>query len=60
MTLLWGSNDTFEKPALGEKIAQASPQGKLHEIQGAGHMPWIDRPEKVAGIILKQLEAVSD
>ncbi|WP_125981279.1 alpha/beta fold hydrolase [Loigolactobacillus iwatensis] len=60
MTLLWGSNDTFEKPELGEKIAQASPHGRLEEIKGAGHMPWLDRPEEVASIILKQLAAVAE
>jgi pimeloyl-ACP methyl ester carboxylesterase len=40
--VLWGANDPFLKPNLGEAYAQALPSSTLQVIPAAGHWPWID------------------
>ncbi len=40
--VLWGANDPFLKPNLGEAYARALPSSTLQVIPAAGHWPWID------------------
>jgi pimeloyl-ACP methyl ester carboxylesterase len=40
--VLWGANDPFLKPNLGEAYARALPNSTLQVIPAAGHWPWID------------------
>lgn len=40
--VLWGANDPFIKPNLGEAYARALPTSTLQVVPAAGHWPWID------------------
>jgi pimeloyl-ACP methyl ester carboxylesterase len=45
---LWGERDTFLSPAEGEQaIAACGASPRVIRIPDAGHVPWIDQPERV-------------
>jgi 3-oxoadipate enol-lactonase len=41
-----GSEDTVYPPAMARDIARRIPGAKLVEIEGAGHLSNLDRPEQ--------------
>jgi pimeloyl-ACP methyl ester carboxylesterase len=45
--LAWGSNDPFGSLDVARRFA-ALTSGRLLELDGAGHLPWLDAPECVA------------
>jgi pimeloyl-ACP methyl ester carboxylesterase len=49
---IWGEKDPFDSPESGKTIAAQIPAGaRLVCIPDAGHLPWIDEPERSAGLI---------
>jgi pimeloyl-ACP methyl ester carboxylesterase len=40
--VLWGVNDPFLRPSLGEAYTRALPGSTLQLVPAAGHWPWID------------------
>ena len=48
---LWGEADPFGGPTIATAFASRVPDAKLELIPGAGHAPWIDRPEHVAAVV---------
>lgn len=48
---LWGERDAFMPPDVAEPIAEQNPNVRVIRIPGAGHLPWIDDPERVVGEI---------
>lgn len=48
--VLWGQDDPYINPCFGRKYADALPNAELLELEGAGHWPWIDRPEVVGHV----------
>lgn len=55
VALLWGTKDSFAGIAVARAIAAALPDGALHPLEGAGHLPWLEYPEKSSEIILEFL-----
>jgi pimeloyl-ACP methyl ester carboxylesterase len=47
ITLLWGERDPWYPPALADAYAARLPGAHVERIAGAGHWPWLDRPEVV-------------
>jgi pimeloyl-ACP methyl ester carboxylesterase len=45
--ILWGADDPYLGPELGPRYAARLPGAELVPLQGAGHWPWLDRPELV-------------
>ena len=45
---LWGSADTFASPAQGAKLAALTPGAVFEQLDGMGHLPWLDDPIHVA------------
>jgi pimeloyl-ACP methyl ester carboxylesterase len=45
--VIWGEADPWYPPALGEAYAAHLPGARLERVAGAGHWPWLDRPEVV-------------
>jgi pimeloyl-ACP methyl ester carboxylesterase len=43
--VVWGTRDPFIPPRFGRLYAERLPAAELLEIEGAGHWPWIERPE---------------
>lgn len=44
--LIWGENDRVVSLADGKKIYQAVPNSRLEVIEGAGHSPHLDNPDR--------------
>lgn len=56
--LIWGANDTFGPPAIGERAAEIIPQAELHVVPG-GHGPWVNQPQRVGSIVTPFLRSHS-
>ena len=46
-TILWGDEDPWYPPALADAYAARLPGATVERVAGAGHWPWLDRPEVV-------------
>jgi pimeloyl-ACP methyl ester carboxylesterase len=44
---LWGDRDQFSPPAVGRSIADAMPHARFEVLEGVGHMPQIEVPDRV-------------
>ena len=55
--MLFGSNDSTGSPDVWKRFVEALPHGELEVIEGAGHMPWWDAPERVGGSVRAFLSA---
>lgn len=45
--VVWGQEDPYIGPAMGRGYAARLGSAELVEVAGAGHWPWLDRPELV-------------
>ncbi len=45
--VLWGEADPYIPARFGSGYAAALGDGRLELVEGAGHWPWLDRPELV-------------
>jgi pimeloyl-ACP methyl ester carboxylesterase len=45
--LIWGEQDAFGPPEEGEALVAANPNLRLARIARAGHLPWLDDPDRV-------------
>jgi pimeloyl-ACP methyl ester carboxylesterase len=48
---VWGDADRFGKPAVGQRACEHMPHARMEVIAGAGHLPWVDEPERCAGLV---------
>lgn len=46
--VIWSQQDPFLPPSFGPAYAKRLPNAQLREVEGAGHFPWLDRPELIA------------
>ena len=46
MHLIWGAEDGFVSPALGEGLVERIPDTRLDVISGAGHYPQLECPDE--------------
>jgi 2-hydroxy-6-oxonona-2,4-dienedioate hydrolase len=51
---VWGENDPFGSPAVGEHAASIMPDARSVRVR-AGHLPWVGQPEVVAEPIRQHL-----
>ncbi len=56
--MIWGNNDPFGSPRVGERAVEILPDSEFHVVSG-GHMPWLDEPDAVADHIQTFLEGTS-
>lgn len=54
--LIWGELDRLLPPRWAEAFASRLRRASLHRIAGAGHMPMLETPEAVAGLIMDFVE----
>jgi pimeloyl-ACP methyl ester carboxylesterase len=47
IVVLWGEEDPWYPPATADAYAARLPGASVERIAGAGHWPWLDRPEVV-------------
>jgi pimeloyl-ACP methyl ester carboxylesterase len=45
--LIWGAEDPWLPAGLGDRYAARLPNATVDVVEGAGHWPWLDRPEVV-------------
>jgi len=43
--VIWGREDPYLPASFGRRYAEALPNAELVDAAGAGHWPWIDRPD---------------
>lgn len=46
--MLWGDKDTFGSPTLGQEMARLMPNVRCEVIPDAGHLAWLDQPNRCA------------
>ncbi len=49
--VVWADRDPYLAPRFGAAYAAALPGARLREVPGAGHWPWLDRPEVVDEVV---------
>jgi 3-oxoadipate enol-lactonase len=49
--VLVGEDDKPDFRAIAERLARELPHAELHVIQGAGHLPSMERPEPTLGLV---------
>lgn len=54
--VIWGRQDPFLKPELGERLATDIPGAELTWVEGAGHFAPVDAPNEVAAALSRLLE----
>lgn len=52
---VWGADDPFGSPSVGERAASVVPRAHLVRVDG-GHLPWVGQPAAVAGAIRDHLQ----
>lgn len=51
---VWGDNDPFGSPRIGEEAVSVMPDARLVPVSG-GHIPWVSQPKALADPILQHL-----
>jgi pimeloyl-ACP methyl ester carboxylesterase len=54
--VLWGAEDAIAPAANGRKMAEAFPHAHFYAIPGSGHLPTLEKPDAVIGVLLDFLE----
>ena len=51
---VWGERDPFGPPSVGEAACRVMPDARL-TILAAGHLPWVDEPDRCADVVQELL-----
>jgi 4,5:9,10-diseco-3-hydroxy-5,9,17-trioxoandrosta-1(10),2-diene-4-oate hydrolase len=54
--IVWGANDIFFPLDHGVKGQERIPAAQLHVIPGAGHIPFLDKPDEFNEVIIRFLK----
>ena len=54
--LVWGYKDGAVRLASGRQAAQVMPHAILEAIEDAGHLPWLDEPQRCTDLIINFLK----
>ncbi len=55
--VLWGARDGLIPFAHGEAYARGIPGARIEQLEGAGHLPTLERPDLVASVLRSFLES---
>jgi pimeloyl-ACP methyl ester carboxylesterase len=58
-TIAVGDRDVIDFRDIARRLLEALPHATLHEISGAGHLLALDRPDAVAALVRRHLDAAS-
>jgi haloalkane dehalogenase len=50
--VVWGANDNFSSPKMGQRYLDEIPGSELTIVDGAGHFVWEDAPEETTQAVL--------
>ena len=48
---IWGNEDKFGPPVLGQEMAAMTSRARCEALSDAGHLIWVDQPERCAQLI---------
>lgn len=57
LTILWGEDDPVADVAMAHRLAAAVPDARLVVLEGVGHFPMIEAPDRCAAVIPDALAA---
>jgi pimeloyl-ACP methyl ester carboxylesterase len=49
--VVWGTADPYLPASFGRAYAERLPNAELLELDGAGHWPWLDRPDAIDRVV---------
>jgi pimeloyl-ACP methyl ester carboxylesterase len=52
---VWGEQDRFGPPRLGWEMARRMPDARVEVVADAGHLVWLDQPDRTTELILSFL-----
>lgn len=55
---IWGERDPFGPPSTGEAACRVMPDARLTTLR-AGHLPWVDEPDRCAVVVQDLLDKVA-
>ena len=55
--LVWGALDGLFPVEMAKQWTAALPSARLHVVEGAGHLPFVDRPGEFVGVVRDFLSA---
>lgn len=56
--LVWGEHDPFGPPSAGEAACRVMPDAQLTTLI-AGHLPWVDQPDRCTSVVQDLLDRVA-
>jgi pimeloyl-ACP methyl ester carboxylesterase len=56
--VVWGAQDPFVPASLAQTQRQAFPTAQIHVLQGDGHWPFVDEPQRVLRLVIPFLRRV--
>ena len=54
--LIWGEKESFGPPSVAAEMARRMPDDYVDIVSDAGHLAWLDQPEKVVASISNFLQ----
>jgi pimeloyl-ACP methyl ester carboxylesterase len=54
--VIWGAQDAFLPARYAEAQREIFPRAEVHTLEGCGHWPFVDEPERVANLVIPFLE----
>ena len=55
---IWGDKDIEGRPSLGQEMAAIAPHAQCEVVPEAGHLPWLDQPDRCATLVANFLRSV--
>ena len=52
---IWGDSDKFSPSSIGRDIAAKMPDARIEVLEDAGHVPYLEQPERIAKLITEFL-----
>lgn len=53
---IWGSEDSFFEPAVGKPVADRMPNAVFHELEGLGHIPFLEPTDEAEQLVREFLD----
>lgn len=55
--VIWGDDDAYVPPEQADRQRQSFPSAEVHHLEGHGHWPFLEDPDRVADLVVPFLRA---